>query len=97
MATIIYSTDIDIDTDDVIEKITTEELVEELHIRRESDQTARDTITNLLLEYYSQRCNNMKDKFESSPTAALNVLQDLLGMQHTTTKEQVLEQLKSVL
>lgn len=35
--------------------------------------------------------------FESSPTAALNVLQDLLGMQHTTTKEQVLEQLKSVL
>lgn len=97
MATIIYSTDIDIDTDDVIEKITTEELVEELHIRRKSDQTARDTITNLLLEYYSQRCNNMKDKFESSPTAALNVLQDLLGMQHTTTKEQVLEQLKSVL
>lgn len=97
MATIIYSTDIDIDTDDVIEKITAEELVEELHIRRKSDQTARDTITNLLLEYYSQRCNNMKDKFESSPTAALNVLQDLLGMQHTTTKEQVLEQLKSVL
>ena len=35
--------------------------------------------------------------FESSPTAALNVLQDLLGMQHTTTKEQVIEQLKSVL
>ncbi len=35
--------------------------------------------------------------FENSPTAALNVLQDLLGMQHTTTKEQVIEQLKSVL
>ena len=35
--------------------------------------------------------------FESNPTAALNVLQDLLGMQHTTTKEQVLEQLKSIL
>lgn len=45
MATIIYSADIDIDTDDVIEKITAEELVEELHIRRKSDQTARDTIT----------------------------------------------------
>lgn len=86
MATIIYSTDIDIDTDDVIDKITTEELVEELHIRRKSDQTARDAITNLLLEYYSQRCNNMKDKFESSPTAALNVLQDLLGMQHTNNQ-----------
>ena len=35
--------------------------------------------------------------FESSPTAALNVLQDLLGMQHTTTREQVIEQLKNVL
>ena len=35
--------------------------------------------------------------FENNPTAALNVLQDLLGMQHTATKEQVLEQLKSVL
>lgn len=97
MATILYSTEIDIDTDDVIEKITTEELVEELHIRRRNDQTARDTITNLLLEYYSQRCRGVQDKFDSSPTAALNVLQDLLGMQHTTTKEQVLEQLKSIL
>ena len=35
--------------------------------------------------------------FENSSTAALNVMQDLLGMQHTTTKEQVIEQLKSVL
>lgn len=35
--------------------------------------------------------------FERNPTAALNVLQDLLGMQHTTTKEQVIEQPKSVL
>ena len=35
--------------------------------------------------------------FESSPTAALNVLQDLRGMQHTTTREQVIEQLKNVL
>ena len=35
--------------------------------------------------------------FENSSTAALNVLQDLLGMQRTTTKEQVIEQLKSVL
>ncbi len=39
----------------------------------------------------------LRRDFESSPTAALNVLQDILGMQHTTTKEQVLEQLKSVL
>ncbi len=35
--------------------------------------------------------------FENNPTAALNVLQDLLGMQHTTSKEQVIEQLKNIL
>ena len=92
MATIIYSTDIDIDidTDDIIDRITTEELVEELHIRRKRDQTSRDAITNMLLEYYSQRFNDIKYKFDSSPTDALNVLQDILGMQHTTSKEQVL-------
>lgn len=97
MATIIYSTDIDIDTDDVIEKITTKELVEELHIRRKGDNDARNAIKELLSEHYSQQCRCIQDKFDSSPTAALNVLQNLLGMQHTTTKEQVLEQLKSVL
>ena len=99
MATIIYSKeiDIDIDTDDIIDRITTEELVEELHIRRKRDQKARDAITNMLLEYYSQRLNDIKYKFDSSPTDALNVLQDLLGMQHTTSKEQVLEQLKAIL
>lgn len=96
MATIIYSTDIDIDTDDVIEKITTEELVEELHIRREEgDNDARNAIEKLISEHYSQR--SVQDKFDSSSTAALNVLQDLLGMQHTTTKEQVIEQLKNIL
>lgn len=35
--------------------------------------------------------------FERNPTTALNVLQDLLGMQHTATKEQVIEQLKNIL
>jgi len=97
MAKLNYRTDVYIDTDDVIEKITTEELVEELHLRRRNDKTARDTITRLLSEYYLSRCRDVQDKFDSSPTAALNVLQDLLGMQHTTTKEQVIEQLKSVL
>lgn len=97
MATIIYSTDIDINTDDVIEKITTEELVEELRLRQRNDETARDTITKLLSEYNSQQHGGLQDKFESSPAAALTVLQDLLGMQHTTSKEQVIEQLKSVL
>lgn len=98
MATIIYNTDIDIDTDDVIEKITTEELVEELHIRLgEGDNDARNDIEKLLSEQYSQQCRCVQDKFDSSPTATLNVLQDLLGMQHTTTKEQVIEQLKNIL
>lgn len=98
MATIIYSTDIDIDTDDVIEKITTKELVEELHIRLgEGDNDAQNAIEELLSEHYSQQCRCVQDKFDSSPTAALNVLQDLLGMQHTATKEQVIEQLKNVL
>ena len=99
MATIIYSKeiDIDIDTDDIIDRIPTEELVEELHIRRKRDQKSRDAITNLLLEYYSERFNDIKYKFDSSPTDALNVLQDLIGMQHTTSKEQVIEQLKAIL
>lgn len=95
MATIIYSTDIDIDTDDVIDKIPTEDLIEELDIRRkeEGDSDARNAIEKLL----SEQCRCVQDKFDSSPTAALNVLQDLLGMQHTTTKEQVIEQLKNIL
>lgn len=98
MATIFYNTDIEIDTDDVIEKITTEELVEELHIRQEEyDNDARNAIEKLLSEHYSQQCRCVQDKFDSSSTAALNVLQDLLGMQHTTTKEQVIEQLKNIL
>lgn len=99
MATIIYNTDIDIDIDEIIMKIPTEELVEELHIRwqEEGDNDARNTIMKLISEHYSQQCRCVQDKFDSSPTAALNVLQDLLGMQHTTTKEQVIEQLKNIL
>lgn len=97
MATIYYNADIDIDTDEIIEKITTKELVEELHIRWEYDNDARNAIEKLLSEHYSQQCRCVQDKFDSSPAAALNVLQDLLGMQHTTTKEQVIEQLKNIL
>lgn len=41
--------------------------------------------------------DEVRRDFDSSSTAALNVLQDLLGMQHTTTKEQVIEQLKNIL
>lgn len=99
MATIFYNTDIKIDINDVIEKIPTKNLVAELYIRRELkyDMDARKAIEKLLSEHYSQKCRCVQDKFDSSSTAALNVLQDLLGMQHTTTKEQVIERLKSVL
>lgn len=97
MATIYYNADIELDTDDVIEKITTKELVEELHIRWKYDNDARNAIEKLLSEHYSQQCRCVQDKFDSSSTAALNVLQDLLGMQHTATKEQVIEQLKNIL
>ena len=41
--------------------------------------------------------DEVRRDFERNPTAALNVLQDLLGMQHTATKEQVIEQLKNIL
>ena len=41
--------------------------------------------------------DEVRRDFERNSTAALNVLQDLLGMQHTTTKEQVIEQLKNIL
>lgn len=99
MATILYNTDIKIDINDVIEKIPTKNIVAELYIRRELkyDNDARNAIEKLLSEHYSQQCRCVQDKFDSSSTAALNVLQDLLGMQHTTTKEQVIEQLKNIL
>lgn len=41
--------------------------------------------------------DEVRRDFERNSTAALNVLQDLLGMQHTTTKEQVIERLKNIL
>lgn len=98
MATIYYNADIDIEVDEIINGIPTEDIVEELHIRlEEGDNNARNTIMKLISEHNSQQCRCVQDKFDSSPTAALNVLQDLLGMQHTTTKEQVIEQLKNIL
>lgn len=98
MATIYYNADIDIEVDEIIKGIPTEDIVEELHIRLEKgDNNARNTIMKLISEHYSQQCRCVQDKFDSSPTAALNVLQDLLGMQHTATKEQVIEQLKNIL
>ena len=92
MATLNYRTDVYIDTDDFIEEITTEELVREL--KRRENEGAQIVAQ---LQFKHETLTSCQVKFESSPTAALNVLQDLLGMQHTTTKEQVIEQLKSVL
>jgi hypothetical protein len=94
MATIYYNADIDIEVDEIINEIPTKNLVEELD-RRTDDSDARKNIIKLISEIYPQK--SVQDKFDSSPTDALNVLQDLLGMQHTATKEQVIERLKSVL
>ena len=94
MATIYYNADIDVEVDEIINEIPTKDLVKELD-RRNDDSDARKSIIKLISELNPQK--SVRDKFDSSSTAALNVLQDLLGMQHTTTKEQVIERLKSVL
>lgn len=91
MATIYYNADIDIEVGEIINEINTKDLVDEL-CRRNDDSEAQKMIIKLISEH-----NSIRDKFERSPTAALNVLQDLLGMQHTATKEQVIEQLKNIL
>ena len=41
--------------------------------------------------------DEVRRDFERNSAAALSVLQDLLCMQHTTTKEQVIEQLKQII
>lgn len=89
-----YNTDIEIDIDEIIDEIPTEDMIEELKLRN-NDSDERKKILELISELNPQK--SMQDKFESSPTAALNVLQDLLGMQHTTTKDQVIEQLNYIL
>lgn len=94
MATIYYNADIDVEVDEIINEIPTKDLVDEL-CRRNDDSDAQKTIIKLISEIHPQK--SVQDKFDSSPTAALNVLQDLLGIQHTTTKEQVIEQLKNIL
>lgn len=94
MATIYCNADIDVEVDEIIDEIPTKDLIEELD-RRDNDRNARKSIIKLISEIHPQK--SMQDKFDSSPAAALNVLQDLLGMQHTTTKEQVIEQLKNIL
>lgn len=94
MATIYYNADIDVEVDEIITEIPTKDLVEELD-RRNDDSNARKEIIKVISEIHPQK--SVQYKFDSSPTAALNVLQDLLGMQHTATKEQVIEQLKNIL
>lgn len=94
MATVYYNADIDVEVDEIITEIPTKDLVEELD-RRNDDSNARKEILKVISELNPQK--SVQDKFDSNPTAALNVLQDLLGMQHTATKEQVIEQLKNIL
>lgn len=81
--------DIEVDIDD----FDTDELIEALG---DKDLTDDDRKELLRLSGYSH-LDIVRNEFESSNSSALNVLQDLLGMQHTATKEQVIERLKSVL
>lgn len=81
--------DIEVDIDD----FDTDELIEALGDKDLADDDRKEL---LRLSGYNH-LDIVREEFESSNSGALNVLQDLLGMQHTTTKEQVLEQLKSVL
>lgn len=82
-------TDIEVDIDD----FDTDELIEALGDKDLADDDRKEL---LRLSGYNH-LDIVREEFESSNSGAQNVLQDLLGMQHTTTKEQVLEQLKSVL
>ena len=63
------------------------------------DQDLKDELESrgYIVDNDEDETDIVRRDFERNPTAALNVLQDLLGMQHTTTKEQVIEQLKNIL
>lgn len=85
--------DFDVDVTDFVEDMDADEIIEALS---EMDLTQNQRAELLRLSGYGH-LDIVRNKFEDSPTAALNILQDLLGMQHTTTKEQVIEQLKQTL
>ena len=97
--------EVDICLDDVLDQMSDDEfdsiiyntdtgtLIKALRRKKLCNEQIKD-----LVNIAGINCTDIvRNKFENSPTAALNILQDLLGMQHTTTKEQVIEQLKQIL
>lgn len=85
--------DFDVDITDFVEDLDADEIIEALS---EMDLTQNQRAELLRLSGYNH-LEIIRNKFESGNNGALEVLQDLLGMQHTTTKEQVIEQLKQIL
>lgn len=85
--------DFDVDVTDFVDDIDADEIIEALN---EMVLTEEQRAELLRLSGYNH-LEIIRNKFEGSPAASLEVLQDLLGMQHTTTKEQVIEQLKQIL
>lgn len=85
--------DFDVELTDFVDDMDADEIIEALN---EMVLTEEQRAELLRLSGYNH-FEIVRNKFGSSSTAALNVLQDLLGMQHTTTKEQVIEQLKNIL
>lgn len=79
--------------DSIIYKADADILIGALRRKKLADEQIKD-----LVKIADRNCIDIvRNEFDSSNSSALRVLQDLLGMQHTTTKEQVIEQLKQIL
>ena len=79
--------------DNLINRADAGTLIEALRQKKLCNEQCSD-----LIKIAGKDCINIvRNKFENSNKGALEVLQDLLGMQHTTSMEQVIEQLKNVL
>lgn len=81
--------DIEVDIDD----FDTDELIEALG---DKDLTDDDRKELLRLSGYNH-LDIVREEFESSNSSALSVLQDLLGMSHCATREQVIEEIETII
>lgn len=83
----------DSEFDSIIKGVDANTLIEELRLKKLDNKQCSD-----LIKIANKNCISVvRNKFEGSRNGALEVLQDLLGMQHTVSKEQVIEQLKQIL
>ena len=94
----IYLSDIldqmeDSDLEVIIDNLDAETLIEALRQKNLSDEQIKEFVKIAKIDCI----DIVRNEFDRSNSSALRVLQDLLGMQHTTTKEQVIEQLKQIL